>query len=290
MPLREHADMLEGLYCDLNRRRYVHPDPLEFLYDYDDPSDREVVGLVASSLAYGRVAQILKSVRSVLQRMGPRPASFLRDVSEASLNQNFTGFRHRFSTGEDLSAMLLGARGVIERWGSLQNCFTAALNDGDETVLPALSVFAKELNGAGRRGHLLPDPARRSACKRLNLFLRWMVRSDEVDPGGWRAVPAAKLIVPLDTHMYKIGLVLGATRRKAADMRTALEITDAFRRISPEDPVRYDFALTRLGIRSDMDISMVGWDGAKRSPGNSARKGGTSLRSVPAYGFNRNKA
>ncbi len=257
MQFVEHASMLEGLYCDLNRRRYVHPDPLEFLYDYDDPSDREVVGLVASSLAYGRVAQILKSVRCVLRRIGPRPARFLRDVSETSLKRDFAGFRHRFSTGEDISAMLLGARGVIERCGSLQSCFVAALNNGDETVLPALSVFAKELNGAGRCGHLLPDPARRSACKRLNLFLRWMVRSDEVDPGGWRAVPAAKLIVPLDTHMHRIGLALGATRRKAADMRTALEITDAFRRISPEDPVRYDFALTRLGIRSDMDLSAL---------------------------------
>ena len=253
----EHAGMLEGLYCDLNRRQYVHPDPLEFLYDYDDPSDREVVALVASSLAYGRVAQILKSVRCVLRRMGPKPARFLQDVSETSLKRDFAGFRHRFSTGEDLSAMLLGTRGVIERCGSLQRCFTAAMNDGDETVLPAISVFANELNGVGQCGHLVPNPARRSACKRLNLFLRWMVRCDEVDPGGWRAVPAAKLIVPLDTHMHRIGLALGATRRKAADMRTALEITDAFRRILPEDPVRYDFALTRLGIRSDMDLSAL---------------------------------
>ena len=289
MPLRRHAGMLEELYCRLNRRRYVHPDPLEFLYDYDDPSDREVVALVASSLAYGRVAQILKSVRCVLQRMGSQPFRFLRDASATSLRRDFAGFRHRFNTGEELAALLLGAKGVIERCGSLRGCFTAAMNGDDETVLPALSVFVKEL-AVGRCGHLLPDPARRSACKRLNLFLRWMVRSDAVDPGGWEAVSAAKLIVPLDTHMHRTALALGATRRKAADMRTALEITDAFRRIVPDDPVRYDFALTRLGIREEMDFSMVGWDGAKRSPGNLAQKGGTSLRSVPAYGFNRSKA
>ncbi|MDY7010984.1 MAG: TIGR02757 family protein [Planctomycetota bacterium] len=255
MPLLEHAGMFEGLYCDLNRRGYVHPDPLEFLYDYNDPSDREIVGLIAGSLAHGRVVQILKSVQCALRRMESSPAHFLRDASEYSLKRNFVGFRHRFSTGENLTAMLMGVKRVIERYGSLRDCFASALNDGDETVLPALSAFAKELGSVGRCGHLLPDPSRRSACKRLNLFLRWMVRCDEVDPGGWDAIPAAKLIIPLDTHMHRIGLALGATRRKTADMRTALEITDAFRRISPDDPVRYDFALTRLGIRSDMDLS-----------------------------------
>lgn len=268
MPLRPHADMLEGLYRDLNRRCYVHPDPLEFLYDYDDPADREVVGLLASSLACGRVAQILKSVRYVLRRMGPRPARFLRNASEASLGRDFAGFRHRFSDGANVSAMLLGAAGVIERYGSLRNCFAAGLHDSDETVLPALSAFVRELSGAGRCGHLLPDPAGRSACKRSNLFLRWMVRCDDVDPGGWDAVPAAKLIVPLDTHMHRIGLALGATRRKTADMRTALEITDAFRRIMPEDPVRYDFALTRLGIRSDMDLSALSGRSGTRAEAN----------------------
>ncbi|MCK4624883.1 MAG: TIGR02757 family protein [Phycisphaerae bacterium] len=257
MPLRRHAEMLEDLYGRLNRRCYVHPDPLEFLYEYDAPADREVVGLVASSLAYGRVAQILKSVRCVLGRMGRRPLRFLQDASEASLKRDFAGFRHRFATGENVSAMLLGVKRVIDRHGSLGSCFIAGMGQDDETPLPALSAFAKELSAVGKCGHLLPDPARGSACKRTNLFLRWMVRADEVDPGGWKAVPAAKLIVPLDTHMHRIALTLGATRRNAADMRTAMEITDAFRRISPDDPVRYDFALTRLGIREEMDFSAL---------------------------------
>ena len=257
MPLQRHAGMLKDLYKRLNRRRYVHPDPLEFLYDYDAPADREVVGLVASSLAYGRVAQILKSVRYILGRMGQGPVRFLRDASPASLKRDFAGFRHRFATGENVSAMLLGVKRVIDRHGSLGSCFIAGMGQGDETVLPALSAFVRELNGDGRCGHLLPDPARGSACKRMNLFLRWMVRADEVDPGGWEAVQAAKLIVPLDTHMHRIALTLGATRRNAADMRTAMEITDAFRRISPDDPVRYDFALTRLGIRSEMNLSAL---------------------------------
>jgi uncharacterized protein (TIGR02757 family) len=85
-------------------------------------------------------------------------------------------------------------------------------------------------------------------------MLRWMVRKDRVDPGGWSGIPAAKLLIPLDTHMHKIATGLGATKRKAADMRTVVEITEAFGRLAPEDPVRYDFALTRLGIRSEMDV------------------------------------
>ena len=247
---------LEDLYRRLNRRCYVHPDPLEFLYRYDRPDDREVAALVASSLAYGRVRQILRSVSSVLDVLGPRPASHLTNVRPAGLRRALAGFRHRFATGEHVAALLLAAKRLIADYGSLGNCFAGMVTGQDETVLPALRGFAAQLSTAAERdcGHLLPDPARGSACKRLNLMLRWLVRRDEVDPGGWDCVSPAKLVVPLDTHMHRIARAMGATRNKAADIRTALEVTAAFRRIAPEDPVRYDFALTRLGIRSDMDL------------------------------------
>ncbi|MFC1474950.1 TIGR02757 family protein, partial [bacterium] len=104
------------------------------------------------------------------------------------------------------------------------------------------------MRGGNRSCYLTPAPRRGSACKRMNLFLRWMVRRDDVDPGPWTDVPASKLVVPLDTHMHRISSGMGLTSRKQADLKTAIEITDAFRAISPEDPVRYDFALTRLGI------------------------------------------
>ena len=155
-----------------------------------------------------------------------------------------------------MAALLAGAGRLIRRHGSLGACFAAGAAPDDQTVLPALRAFAAELDAAagGGCGHLLPDPRRQSACKRLNLMLRWLVRRDRVDPGGWDAVSASSLIVPLDTHIHRIGLGLGATRRRSAGMRTALEITAAFRGIAPEDPVRYDFALTRLGIRGEMDL------------------------------------
>jgi len=257
MLLQEHADTLEGLYRRLNRRRYVHPDPLEFLYGYDCPRDREVVALLASSLAYGRVAQILKSVSAVLAKLGTRPARYLARAEPSRLRRAMRGFRHRFATGEHVSALLVGAGRLLGRHGSLEGCFRLGLGDEDETVLPALQAFAARLAGAAGApcGHLLADPARGSACKRLNLMLRWLVRRDRVDPGGWEAISAARLIVPLDTHMHRISLALGATARKSADARAAAEVTRAFRGICPDDPVRYDFALTRLGIRDDMELT-----------------------------------
>jgi uncharacterized protein (TIGR02757 family) len=229
---------------------------LEFLYTYKDRRDREIVGLVASSLAYGRVAQILRSVSIVLGHMQPTPSLFLEEASRDSLRRVFAQFKHRFTTGCEISELLCGVKGILERYGSLNVCFTAGLNEGDDTIIPALSSFVRELTlGSGNRyNSLLPSPVGGSACKRLNLFLRWMVRQDSVDPGGWEHVPRSKLIVPLDTHMHRICRALKLTSRRQADIRTALEITAAFRTIAPDDPVRYDFALTRLGIRNDTDL------------------------------------
>lgn len=244
---------LENLYRKYNRWEYVHPDPLEFLYEYKELKDREIAGLVASSLAYGRVGQILASVHSALRKMGNSPFDYVIHSSAASADSDFAGFRHRFSTGAELSRMLLGAKKIILEYGSLQNCFSSGMRKKDETILPALLSFLKILCG-NLPSSLLPCPEKKSALKRMNLFLRWMARKDDVDPGGWDDVPASKLIIPLDTHMHGIGLKLGFTKRKQADMATALEITSAFRIISPDDPAKYDFCLTRAGIRGEKGV------------------------------------
>jgi uncharacterized protein (TIGR02757 family) len=252
----ELKDKLEALYRRVNHRECIHPDPLEFVYCYEDPGDREIVAFIASSLAYGRVSQILKSVACVLAPMVPSPSVFVAESSLETIQNTLCDFKHRFATGDHLASLLFGVRQVIIRYGSLRACFMAGMND-DDTVFPALARFTTEVTACadGRVGHLVPSPQHGSACKRLNLFLRWMVRSDEVDPGGWECVSASKLIVPVDTHMHRICLALGLTTRKQANMRTALEITDAFRQMTPEDPVRYDFALTRLGMRGDKELN-----------------------------------
>jgi uncharacterized protein (TIGR02757 family) len=248
---------LDVLHDQWNRREYVSPDPLETLYDYEDPLDREVVGMVASSLAYGRVAQILISVRRILDLMGPSPRDWLEAQTPASIEMACSGFVHRFTKDIHMAALLTGIREAILTHGSLQACFIAGYNPEDPTLLPALSCYVKEIKGDRLvPGHLLSDPDGKSACKKANLFLRWMVRCDDVDPGGWHdTVDAAKLIIPIDTHMHKISLALGLTSRKAADLKTAVEVTESLARLNPEDPVRYDFSLTRFGIRGELDIT-----------------------------------
>lgn len=248
---------LDKIYITYNSRKWVHPDPLEFLYNYDELRDREIAGVIASSLAYGRVAQILKSVSQVLEKMGPSPFSFLESATPHILRANFKDFKHRFTTGKELILMLIGIKGVIEQYGSLYACFLSDFNKDDETILPALSFLVKRLiiPFNGNSNSLLPLPENRSACKRLNLFLRWMVREDGVDPGGWSEVKPSQLIIPLDTHMHRICLGFKLTARKCADLQTALEVTKAFRKIDPTDPVRYDFGLTRFGIRREMDLN-----------------------------------
>jgi len=247
---------LERLYRKYNRREFVHPDPVEFLYSYENPSDREIVAFVASSLAYGRVAQIHKSVARALQRMIPSPLVFLQKATYEELHRTFADYKHRVTTGHKFACMLFGLKQILEHYGSLQACFLTGLNNHD-TVLPALTTFATELTTCAddKLSHLVPCPTNRSACKRLNLFLRWMVRQDQVDTGGWEDIPASKLIVPVDIHMHRVGLSLGMTKRKQANMVTAKEITEGFRQICPEDPVKYDFALTRLGMKGDAELS-----------------------------------
>lgn len=250
-------DKLDRLYAEYNKQELIHPDPLEFLQSYGDVRDREIVGLVASSLAYGRVAQILRSGSLVLRGMKPSPYLFLKTSSEKKIRDRFKGFKHRFSTDRDLANLLVGIKKAIDEYGSLNECFLAGYEARHENVLPSLGGFVDRLHDYGGGTNLLPSPSKGSACKRLNLFLRWMLREDEVDPGGWNGVPSSKLIVPLDTHMHRIALGFGMTKRRQGNMRTALEITGAFAKICPDDPIKYDFSLTRFGIRDDMNMEEI---------------------------------
>jgi uncharacterized protein (TIGR02757 family) len=247
---------LELIYGACNRREYVHPDPLELLYAYHDPRDLELVGLLAACLAYGRVAQILTSIRAVLDRLsagpGASPAAALARIQPREIVQRMEGFKHRFTTGGEVASLLIGMIRLVDAHGSLERAFSDGLKPADDTTLPALTEFVERLRKlAGKAdacASLLSSPRDGSACKRLNLFLRWMVRRDAVDPGPWTGIAAALLVVPLDTHLFRIAGNMGLTRRRQPDLKTAMEVTRGFARICPDDPVRYDFALTRLGI------------------------------------------
>jgi len=251
-----NLEKLEGLYSKYNKREFVSPDPLQFLYEYEDPADREIVALIAASLAYGRVAQILVSVNKILEPMGPSPSTFIAQNGECEFRRAFKDFKHRFTTGSHKVDLLLGVKACIEEYGSLERCFSAGYSEKDGNIIPALENFAQKLTRFydTKTAYLLPAPSNGSACKRPMLFLRWMIRNDDVDPGGWNHIPESKLIIPLDTHMHNISTKFGLTQRKSADLKCAVEITEAFAKFNPEDPVKYDFALTRFGIRDDIKI------------------------------------
>ncbi len=241
---------LERLYRRYNRRSWRSSDPVEFAHRYSDPRDREVAAIVASSLAFGGVAQIRASAARALEPLGASPAALLADASPARLAALYRGFRHRWITGDDLAGLLGGVRGAMAAHGSLGGLFAGSIEDRDaDAVLPS-ERFVDEIRRRGGpfRACLLPSPRDGSACKRLFLFLRWMVRRDEIDTGLWGDVPPSMLLVPLDTHLHRAALRLGLTRRAAADLRTALEVTGGFRRIAPDDPAKYDFALAHAGM------------------------------------------
>ena len=243
--------------------RFLSSDPLEFPRRFHRSEDREVVGLVASSLAYGNVTTIRTSVERVLARVGPRPAEFARSIEPHRQLERFLDFRHRWTTGRDVVCLLYFVRQMIERFGSIGAFFREGYDCSEEGIGMSLARFsegalaldhgglygsAKLPRSAGVR-YFFPSPKMGSACKRLNMYLRWMVRPDDgLDMGLWEFASPSRLVIPLDTHIARIGLHLGWARRKTRDWKMALEITRWLARLDPEDPIKYDFVLSRMGI------------------------------------------
>ncbi|MFA5553757.1 MAG: TIGR02757 family protein [Phycisphaerae bacterium] len=251
------ADVLSRLYDKYNRFELIKPDPLQFVYKYSNGRDMEIAGFLAAVLAYGRVAQIEKSVGTLLDKMGKSPFDFVVNFGTKN-RKEFGNFRHRFTSGQDICDLLELLKFALTEYASIEKYFISGYSKNDETIIPPLSVFCKRMLDKYKKNkrkdasrglrYLLCDPAQGSACKRLNLFLRWMVRDDDVDAGIWKSVDKAKLIVPVDVHMARLCRFLGLYESRTVSLPAAIEITKAFAQIEPSDPVKYDFALSRIGI------------------------------------------
>lgn len=261
----------EDLYRRYNRREYVHPDPVELLHAFKDARDREIAGVIAAALAYGRAAMILKSAGNVLDLLGGSPRNSLLHVDDLHLARLFRSFRHRFTSGEDMALLLSGIRETLLQYGTLEDCFREGFQKSGGSVTKGLKFFRDGLCGKRTGRAVLPDPAKGSACKRLLLYLKWMVRTDEIDPGGWTVLDPSQLLIPLDTHMFSVARALGMTGRKVADIKAAMEVTKAFSKIRPDDPLRYDFVITRFGIRPDLDKGVLLEEGASCIAGPGCR-------------------
>ena len=236
-------------------------DPVHVVRRFSRPDDREIVGFCAAGLAFGRVASVIQSVEALLHVMGPHPAEFVRAFQPVRDSARVEPLVHRWIRGRDLIALLLVLQRMLREAGTIEAFFLA----GDETaaadVGPGLDAFcrralATDLREAyGRRMpqrpgvcNFFPRPSSGSACKRLNLFLRWMVRRDAIDLGVWTRVSPSRLVVPLDTHVIRVGRCLRLTRYKSPGWRMAAEITASLRALDPQDPVRYDFSLCHVGM------------------------------------------
>jgi uncharacterized protein (TIGR02757 family) len=263
MSLKHHLD---AFLENFPRERHVANDPVQFVHSYDDPADREIVGLIASAFAYGNVKIVLRTVKNALSYLGPQPSRTLASFDPRTEGRRLHGFYHRFNTSRDLAVFFWIIRRTLEEYGSLEGACSSGLTENSTDTEQAINCFSEILLGFGHeqfypRGELkrrvgvrffFPSPAQGSACKRMNLYLRWMVRpEDGIDCGVWTKVVPRQLVIPLDTHIARISGYIGLTDMQTPGWRMALDITRSLRKLHSDDPLRYDFALCHLGIAGD---------------------------------------
>jgi uncharacterized protein (TIGR02757 family) len=256
----ELGPRLEQLYEAYNREDAAS-DPIQIVRRYTSPADQEVIGYCAAALAFGRVASVLATVDTLARVLGAAPAAFVREFDPAAPHPELRAMVHRWTRGVDIVALLWLLRQMIDRSGSIERFFLEGYDPAATDIGEALDGFSRhalalDLKAVyGRRrpartgvGYFFPRPSAGSGCKRLNLFLRWMVRRDEVDVGAWTSIPPSKLIVPLDTHVIRLGRCLRLTRYTSPGWRMAADITASLRAIDPVDPVRFDFSICHVGM------------------------------------------
>jgi uncharacterized protein (TIGR02757 family) len=276
---------LDDLYDSFNVELSAQ-DPIHLVRRYTRDDDREVAGFCAAALAFGRVASVLQSIERVFDALGPSPAAFVRDFDPRRDGATLLPIVHRWTRGRDLVALVWVLRHMLQR-GSIEQFFL----DGDapdrEDIGGALESFSAralsiDLHRAygrvpARPGvcYFFPRPSKGSGCKRLNLYLRWMVRRDQVDFGIWRRVSPSRLIVPLDTHVIRVGRCLGLTRHRTPGWRMAADITASLRALDEADPVKYDFSMCHLGMMNACGFNRAQRDSQCPLRGVCRPRGGT---------------
>ncbi len=250
---------MDTLYSEFNAGQSV-ADPVWMVHRYQRAADREVVAFIAAALAFGRVQSVLNSIEGMLAVMGASPAAFVRDFTPSRDRDRFKHLVHRWTNGADFAALAWILRQMIDRSGSIENFFVEGLADDAVDVGAALQSFSTRALTIdvtpiyGRRkpkpgvAYFFSRPSSGGACKRLNLFLRWMIREDQVDLGVWKKVRPGQLIVPLDTHIIRVGRCLRLTTLKSPGWRMAADITASLRALDPVDPIRFDFSICHLGM------------------------------------------
>ncbi|MGK9367303.1 TIGR02757 family protein [Melioribacter sp. Ez-97] len=244
---------LDYHYRQFNGKTIV-PDPVLFPHRYADYRDIEISAFVSSLFAYGNISQILKTLDEIHSIMQNRPYEFTLDFS---LNSKvFDKLKYRFYTPHDIKLLFYALNRIYVQYDSLKYLFLLYHFEKEENLKSSISFFVNNIiDIMSKKGEvtagikfMLPDPMKSSACKRMNLFLRWMVRKDNIDFGLWHEIGTDKLVIPVDTHVARISKSLGLTRRKIINWKMAEEITGNLKKFNPYDPVKYDFAICHIGM------------------------------------------
>lgn len=251
---------LDKFYREYNFKERLKHDPVEFPHRYSGAEDMEVAGFIASAFSYGRVELFKPVIEQILKPGGKRPSIFIKNFSLKKDSTYFKGINYRFNKSQDVICFIYLTSEILKQWGSIKNLITNFYRRDHVNIRFALEgcmeyilhlntspVYGRNLKPYGLT-QLLPSPKKGSACKRINLFLRWMIRDKDIDLGVWNSIPPSKLIIPLDTHIARIARCLVLTKRTSTDWKTAEEITESLKKFDPVDPVKYDFALCHHGI------------------------------------------
>jgi uncharacterized protein (TIGR02757 family) len=248
----ELKDFLEEKVFLYNNTRFIETDPVSIPHLFSKKEDIEIAGFLSATIAWGQRKTILRNGRLLMQCMEDDPHRFILNFTESDLNP-FRKFVHRTFHADDCIFFLKSLKNIYEKKGGLSNLFTANGLNGSEQLKDAIlhtrNLFF-ELPHLKRNEKHFSDPSTGSAAKRLNMFLRWMVRQDKsgVDFGIWKEISSAHLICPLDVHSGRVARKLGLLKRKQNDWKAATELTDNLKKMDPGDPVKYDFALFGLGV------------------------------------------
>jgi len=252
--------LLETLYRHSPRAR-MEDDPIVIPHRFTDPIEIELTGMLTACFAYGRAPFFNETVDKILSLAHGSFPRYLKMFNLEKERSRFDGIQYRFNRSKDILCLVYIMSQVVKQYGGIKSLFMSCYKEGEEDIGPTLTrvieviqaINTTPVYGVMKKPtgllHFFPSPAQKSACKRWNLYLRWMVRKDDgIDFGLWREIPPSKLIIPLDTHIARIGQYLGLTSRKSANWAMAKEITQSLKGMDPLDPVKYDFSLCHLGI------------------------------------------
>ncbi len=248
---------LNALHDRYNSPDFIAGDPISIPHAYTDPRDIEIAGFLAATIAWGNRKAIVRSARRMMEAMDDQPYDFTVNASPTDLAR-LDSYVHRTFNGGDLRSFVLALRGMIARHGGVGEFFQKEYQLSG-SIPSVLSRFRQEffaLDHLPRAQKHLSSIDRGAACKRLNMYLRWMVRDDHrgVDFGLWKSIPASALYLPLDVHSGNMARALGLLTRRQNDWKAVEEITAALRAFDPADPVKYDYALFGAGIDSNYEL------------------------------------